>query len=172
MTTRFAPASLGLHAEVPVVGLGVRRIGVPDEQRLGKAIVARHVALIEVPAAAGHLANAVQVAVVQAHVERRVAVHVGEAVARERPLRTHRRSCPPSTGTDWTGARNSRCCSSACRRRAWRHRPHDRRSHSSLPRFSTCGSSMLHVARFSGYFTRLKSYRRFAWLKPRLQMRS
>ena len=51
------------------MGLGVGRIRVPNEDRLGKAVVAGHIALVEIPAAAGHFADADQVAVIKAYVQ-------------------------------------------------------------------------------------------------------
>ena len=72
---------LRLDAEVPAVRLRVWRVGIPDEQGLRKTVVARHVALVEVPAATGHLADADQVAVVQAHVHTLEPERVAEAEA-------------------------------------------------------------------------------------------
>lgn len=51
------------------MGLGVGRVRIPDQKRFGKTVVASHVTLVEVPTAAGHLSDADQIAVVQAHVK-------------------------------------------------------------------------------------------------------
>ena len=60
---------LGLHAEVPAMGLRVGRVRVPDQNRLGVSVVAGHVALVEIPTTAGHFADADQITVVKAYIQ-------------------------------------------------------------------------------------------------------